>query len=168
MALSRLEHVPASSVWNRPRARSSPRAWVTIAAWWRAAELDRQLAAGASPRASGALAERARRLTSARSRRRLADGLAGTLRRAQDGATGLTSAVRPHRREVLAARHVVVALDRRLRSTDPVTARGMAMLQMLLVDGNSALYQPTEPGALGSMLRAAAASLEPTRQGAPS
>jgi hypothetical protein len=34
------------------------------------------------------------------------------------------------------------------------------MLSVLLSDGTSPLYRPTEAGALGSRLRAAAASLE--------
>jgi hypothetical protein len=38
------------------------------------------------------------------------------------------------------------------------------LLRVLLMDGSSALYRPSEPGALGSELRAAAAALEPTDQ----
>jgi hypothetical protein len=37
----------------------------------------------------------------------------------------------------------------------------------LLTDGTSSLYRPTEPGALGSRLRAAAAALEPPAPGGP-
>ncbi len=35
------------------------------------------------------------------------------------------------------------------------------MIRLLLTDGNGVLYQPGEPGALGSRLRAAAVALEP-------
>ena len=83
------------------------------------------------------------------------------LRSATDGAPGFTAAVRPHRREVLAARTVIETLERRLRAPEPVSARGMAMLGGLLTEGTSPLYRPDEPGALGSQLRAAAAALEP-------
>ena len=83
------------------------------------------------------------------------------LRSATDTAPGFTAAVRPHRREVLAARTVIETLARRLRAPAPVSARGMAILGGLLTDGTSPLYLPDEPGALGSQLRAAAAALEP-------
>ena len=83
------------------------------------------------------------------------------LRSATDTAPGFTAAVRPHRREVLAARTVIEALERRLRAPEPVSARGMAILGGLLTEGTSPLYRPDEPGALGSQLRAAAAALEP-------
>jgi hypothetical protein len=62
---------------------------------------------------------------------------------------------------VLAASTVLAAIDRRLRAPHPVTAEGMAQLLVLLTDGDSALYHRSEPGALGSRLRAAAATLEP-------
>jgi len=77
------------------------------------------------------------------------------------GDHGFTAAIPPDRREVLAARVVIVVLDRRLRSAEPVDPRGIALLQTLLTDGASALYLPGAPGALGSQLRAAAAALEP-------
>jgi hypothetical protein len=68
--------------------------------------------------------------------------------------------VRVDRRDVLAARPVIVALGRRLRGTEPVTARGMAMLGELLSEPTSPFYRPGEPGDLASQLRAAAAALE--------
>lgn len=100
-------------------------------------------------------------ITGRRSRASVARGLQRVLRSATDTAPGFTAAVRPHRREVLAARTVTEALERRLRAPEPVSARGMAILGGLLTDGTSPLYRPDEPGALGSQLRAAAAALEP-------
>lgn len=73
----------------------------------------------------------------------------------------MTAAIQPHTDEIIAARVVLNALDRRLRAPEPVTARGMAMLCRLVTDGASALYAPTARGALGSELRAIAAALEP-------
>jgi hypothetical protein len=164
MALSRLERVASPSVSLGLGLGAGWRQRIRIAAvvGWRGARLDRQLAAGASPHASAVLALRAQRITGRRSRRRLADGLARALHDAQGTTPGFTAAVRPHRREVLAARSVLAALDRRLRAPEPVTAHGVAMLQALLTEGTSSLYQPSEPGALGSQLRAAAAALEPS------
>jgi hypothetical protein len=148
----------------RVRGRRRPpaqRLRLELTVWWRAAELDRQLAAGASPRTSDALTLRAQRITTRRSRAPLANGLAGALRSAQDNGPHFTSAVRPNAREVLDARAVLGAIERRLRAPEPVAAQGVAMIRSLLTDGNGLLYRPGGPGELGSRLRAAAAALEP-------
>jgi hypothetical protein len=127
-------------------------------------ELDHQLAAGASPRTSAALEVRARRITGSRNRRRVADGLARTLSAAHTSKPGFTAAVRPQAKEVLDASTVLASLDRHLRGSEPVAATGVAMLQLLLVDCTSPLYQPTEAGELGSRLRAAAVALKTTNR----
>jgi hypothetical protein len=129
---------------------------------WQAARLDRELAAGVSPRTSDALTLRAHTITRRRSRETVARGLARALRSAIDTSPGFTAAVAPNRREVLAARTIIDTLERRLRAPDALTARGMAMLRELLTEPTSPLYWPAGPGALGSRLRAAAAALEPT------
>jgi hypothetical protein len=116
------------------------------------------------PQGSDALALRARALTRRRSRTSIARGLARVLRRASDPTAKFTAAAPPDRREVLAARPVIDALGRRLCATEPVTARGMAMLRELLTEPTSPLYRPDGPGALGSRLRAAAAALEPSNR----
>jgi len=134
---------------------------LTLIAGWHAGELDRQLAAGVSPGASALLAVRGERLTSRRYRARMAAGLARAVRDADPTRTGFSAAVRPDRREVVAARTVLAALDRRLRAAEPVSPQGVAILESLLTDGTSPLYRPAESGALGSRLRAAAAALEP-------
>jgi hypothetical protein len=134
---------------------------LALVAAWRAGELDRQLAAGASPDASALLAIRARRLMSRAHRARVAAGLARAVRDANATRPGLSAAVRPDAREVIAAGAVLATLQARLRADEPVTPRGVALLESLLADGTSELYRPTETGALGSRLRAAAAALEP-------
>jgi hypothetical protein len=63
-------------------------------------------------------------------------------------------------RLALTARWRAGALDRQL-AAEPLSAQGVALLELLLTDGPSSLYRPTELGALGSELRAAAAALEP-------
>jgi hypothetical protein len=136
--------------------------YVELIVRWPAAELDRQLAEGASPDAGAALTVRARRITGTRGRARVAGGLARVRRDAHASRLGFSAAVRPHRGEVLAARTVLDALERRLRARERVAAQGVALLRVLLTDGSIALYQPGEAGALGSELRAAAAALEPT------
>ena len=89
------------------------------------------------------------------------DGLAGALSRATDGTAGFSAAVRPQARELRDASAVLTALESRLRGSAPVTARGVALLRVLLTDAASPLYQPSAPGELASRLRAAAAALEP-------
>jgi len=137
------------------------RARLALIARWRAAELDRQLAAGASPGADALLAIRSQRITGRRYRARIAAGLARAVRDAEATTRGFSAAIRPDRREVIAARIVLATLDRRLRTAEPVRPQGVALLESLLTDGTSPLYRPGEAGALGSRLRAAAAALEP-------
>lgn len=161
MALSRVEPVPASSFSLRLGVGRWRRIRFALIAWWCAEDLDRQLAAGTSPRTHAALAVRAQRITERHNRTRLADGLARVIRDAHATTPGFSAAIRPQRQEVRAARTVLATLERRLRAPEPVTARGMALLMALLTDGTSPLYRPSEPGALGSQLRAAAAALEP-------
>jgi hypothetical protein len=86
------------------------------------------------------------------------------VRSACDARAQFTAAVAPDRWEVLAARAVIGALERRLRDPEPLTARGMAMLRELFTEPTSPLYRPAEPGALGSRLRAAAVALEPANR----
>ncbi len=161
MAFSRVEPVPSSPFSVRVGMGRWQRIRIALIAWWRAGRLDSQLAEGTSPRTSAALALRAHRITEPQNRIRVADGLARAIRDADATTPGFSAAVRPHRQEVRAARTVLATLERRLRAPEPVTARGVALLLALLTDGTSPLYRPTEPGALGSQLRAAAASLEP-------
>jgi hypothetical protein len=151
-----------------------PTDWVTLGAhrrrWrrlrlalivgWRSAELDRRLAAGMSPWRSDELALRARRITRRRSRARLASGLSRAVR-AADEVTGFSAAVRPHPGEVLEAHAVLSAIAQRLGAPEPVAARGVAMVQLLLTDADSPLYRPAVQGALGRRLRAVAAAMEP-------
>jgi hypothetical protein len=132
-----------------------------VIAAWHSTTLDGELAEGVDPQTSAVLALRAQKLTDPRGRKRIADGLAGAVRRANDTTPGITAAVRPRARELLDAGTVLAALDRRLRGAGLVSAQGVAMLRALLTDAASPLYQPSGPGELASRLRAAAAALEP-------
>ena len=161
MSVADFERIAYPPLSLRPRAGPWRRVRFALIAGWRAAELDRELAAGVSPRGSELLAIRSERLTGKRYRVRMAAGLARVVRDADATTRGFSAAVRPDRREVIAARTVIATLDRRLRAAEPVSAQGVALLESLLTDGTSPLYRPTEPGALGSRLRAAAAALEP-------
>ena len=100
-------------------------------------------------------------LTTRRNRDRVANGLARALRTAQDTTPGFTAAIRPRARELINAHAEIAAIERRLRSPEPIPAHGIAMLRELLSDPASPLYQPTEPGALVNLLRATHAALKP-------
>lgn len=160
--VSRLDRVAFPGIRLRLGAEPWRHVRLAVVVWCQAAQLDRQLAAGTNPQRSPALRLRAQTITARRSRRRLAGGLGRALSNAEDIAPGFTAAVRTHHREVLAAGIVLEALRRRLCAPEPVTAQGVAILQVLLTDGTSLLYRTGEPGALGSHLRAAAAALGPT------
>ena len=97
----------------------------------------------------------------------MAAGLASAAHDAGTTPHGFSSAVHPDPLEVVAARAVLATLDRRLRAPEPVSARGVALLESLLTDGTSPLYRPTELGSLGSQLRAAASALEPLGRHVP-
>ena len=89
----------------------------------------------------------------------MANGLAGILRSARTGTHGMTAAVAPNSLDVLEAGAVIAAIERRLRAPEPVSPRGVAMVRLLLIDGNGPLYRPGDPGTLGDRLRAAAVAL---------
>jgi hypothetical protein len=138
--------------WRR-RAR-----WALLARW-HAETLDRALAAGVGPYAGALIAVRAEQLTTARSRRRLAAGLARVRRDAGDELSGCTAVVVPDRHEVAAAALEIAALEGRLLDGARVDAAGAAMLQLLLTDGSSPLYDPVGAGSLARHLRAIAGAL---------
>ena len=106
--------------------------------------LDAELAAGVSPSRSEEHALRAAQLVARRRRARLARGL----RRAATVATdrGPTDAGIPVcRSAVLAARPTLLALADDLVELPDPRARGVALVQRLLVDGDGPLYRPWAP-----------------------
>ena len=151
---------PASArVSQRRRAGWRRRTRWALLARRRADTLDRALAAGAGPYAGALIAVRAQQLTKARSRRRLAGGLERVRRDAVDELSGYTAVVAPDRHEVAAATPELTALQRRLRDGERVEAAGVAMLRLLLTDGESPLYDPVGAGSLARQLRAVAGAL---------
>jgi len=156
--------VAASGVTRRRGADSTERGWVDRAsvrllAFWHQGALDRQLAAGIDPRDTAALAVRADRLTTRRSRKRLANGLTRALSSAQHPRAGLSAAARPQAPELIAAGSLLAALDHLLRGPEPVSPQGIALVRALLTDAGSPLYQPNQAGALADRLASAAATL---------
>lgn len=129
-------------------------------AFLRRSSLDAALARGADPCESPALAYRAARLTSERSRERMAAWVADILVTAERPARALSAAVEPNRDEVAAAVPLLIEVRDLLGSTTPVYARGVAMLKGLLGDGGSSLYRPARRGELSDELELIIAALE--------
>jgi hypothetical protein len=116
--------------------RARTRLWMHL----HASRLDRALAAGASPDSSAALSVRAHALIGAVARREVA----GSIRRLLDDArrpfTPLTPGIPSCRRKLLASTEQLIELAERLTSGDPVGARGVALLRLLLIDGGGPIY----------------------------
>jgi hypothetical protein len=133
-----------------------PLIWAGLRRW----NLDRRLTEGADPCASSALTRRAIRLTRRRSRDRLAENVDRVLIAVERPAAGLSSAVPVDASEVAAATPRLIEVREILRSTDPIYARGVAMLKRLLRDGGGSLYAPHRRGALNAELELVIGALE--------
>ncbi len=125
-----------------------------------ASRLDRALAAGASPDSSAPLSLRAGELIGATARR----DLARTVRRLVDDARQpfipISSGVPLCRRKVLASREALSELADRLTSGEPVEARGVAQVRLLLTAGDGPLYHRPAADDLEPAVQAALAALE--------
>lgn len=108
----------------------------------RAAGLDQALAAGADPDTDLLRSLRATHLVSPGVRARLADAWSDLLHRAAEPSAALVSTRLPVAREILAVSADVDALTTALRATGLVSARGVAAARLLLVAGDSPVYQP--------------------------
>jgi hypothetical protein len=100
-------------------------------------------------------------LISAKNRRKLSDEILELLHKAQRPRSVLDPTVPLCRRKVLNVRELFEELADRLQDGNPVAARGVAAVRLLLRDGTGPLYG--HPGAddLRSPLEAAIAALEP-------
>jgi hypothetical protein len=117
--------------------------------WWRARELDRQLAAGVDPLQSDELSLRAGQLGSARNRRRVACALRGAVELAERDVYPVAMAPYPvavaahpiRRAAVRANRELLLEIAERLCRCDPVGVRGLAMTSRLVDDRRAPLYR---------------------------
>jgi hypothetical protein len=125
------------------------RLWHRLLARCTAARLDRELAAGASPETSPALAARAIQLTSMRLRRDLAASVHRILTAAGEPPAVIPSPAAdspPPRLPLCRARirqsaGLLAQLAGHLAVPGPVPARGVAMASQLLADGTGPLYR---------------------------
>jgi len=148
-----------------PMARSSgrrpPRWGVRLLAHMRGFWVDRQLADGVVSWQSPLHAARAVQLTTGRARRTLARSLEQLAERAEQPPTPFRgAAIPPCREQVRAALPLILAISGRLRSAEPVDARGIARLRGLLCDGGGPCYARIHPEALTIALQDASQWLD--------
>ena len=141
-----------------PRRRR-PRLPTPLTAWWRRSALDRDLADGGDPRADSLLAYRARRLTTTRTRERIARGIESAVAEAERPWNGMRAAVPVERKTVLGARPTLLALARALRTSAPVEAQGVALALRLLTDGAGPFFG-SDPRSIAEAASAAIAGLD--------
>jgi hypothetical protein len=119
-----------------------------------ATALDRELASGIAPWRSSLHAARALQLTSDRNRRGLARSLELLVENAQQPRSQYRgAAVYPCREQVVEAMPALLTVAGRLRSSDPIDARGIARLNILLSNGNGPCYVKIRRNALTDALR---------------
>jgi hypothetical protein len=123
--------------------------------------LTRELAQGADPTATPERALRASQLTSGRRRRQMIRTWRRAIAEARQPAVTRAMVGIINRRAVLEAEDAIQELIERLRSPDPVTAKGMAMAERIVTDGaSSPLYNPSGRGTLRRLMLVATAELD--------
>jgi hypothetical protein len=143
--------------------------WPRVLARSRAARLDRELAEGASPEASAALAARAMRLTSTEFRADLAASLRRILMAAGEPALPVAARA-PHgsarsprvplrTTRISRSAPLLAEVASRLLEPGPVPVRGVAMVARLLADGTGPLYREAARDDLGALAEQAASAL---------
>ena len=142
----------------RKRPRPLTRVLVTI----RRGRLDAALAAGADPCESPALAYRAARLTADDNRLRLAAWIANALDAVEHPPRFRGVAIQPHGAAMRSAAPRFEEVYERLRSSAPIYARGVAMLERLRRDGGGPVYAPRLPDDLRGEVDLIAEALEGT------
>ena len=147
---------------DRRRGGRSFRAWpvsVRLLVRLRRTSLDRELGAGADPSTNPQLACRARELCRPTLRRRLGVDVERALDAARVPAPLLTASILLDRYSIGECERLLLGLAEELRSDRPVYARGVALTRLLLTDGASPLYAPSEPRRLEAAARSARAAL---------
>jgi len=152
----RAAHALAYRVHARPRERRPPGALAAVGAWACGSRLDRDLARGAPTWGSTLHAARALQLTGRRERMRLARALAILVEHAQlpHGHFFRSGVIEPCRSQVREALPSIMAVGARLRGREPLHARGVARLRLLLSDGCGPCYLASHPAALRDALDA--------------
>ena len=124
--------------------------------------LDRSLAAGGNPESDVLLALRAQQLACTHTRRELATALQRLVRVAVEPQHGLArSPSMAVLSRVVGARADFESLTDHLLAPVPVSARGVALVRLLLREGTGPLFRYESTADLGLQVRRAAAALDP-------
>ncbi|MHB1567803.1 MAG: hypothetical protein ACYC0H_01245 [Solirubrobacteraceae bacterium] len=142
---------------DRSECLLCPGALVRAAARVRRLELDRRLAGGADPTASTLLAARAAQLSRAAARRRLAVALERFALVAQLPIGAFR--VHPARAAVDRNRDELIQAAASLRQPGLLYARGIAQLELILIDGTGPAYTDPSGEGLALQLQLAAEAL---------
>ena len=140
-----------------PQALFEPTLIARLRARGRRLELDHALAGGADPSSSPVLAARAAQLVTRSSRRRLATGLE-RLALTAEASHGLFRAM-PRRQSMTVNRAELMRLADTLRRGGLLYARGVAILELVLIDGTGPAYTDARGEGLARQLQLARASL---------
>jgi hypothetical protein len=157
---------PAAPAWLGA-ALDRPSLLLRLRVFARRRALDLELAAGADPAASAALALRARQLVAPTTRHALAVSLEVLVEEAARAPAHLALGIPLPRREIMAARPALLALAACLRAERPVYARGVALLSWLLAEGAGPAYNAHARTDLRDTLAAVADALDGGPAGAP-
>jgi hypothetical protein len=136
--------------------------WERLVARTCAATLDRELASGASPDTTAALALRARALLRPQMQCELGQQVARVLAEGTGSPLRVRGSKVPVRRSsIQAAADIFSELIDRLSGPGPLPVKGIAMVRNLLTDGAGPIYHQGSAEELCSALNQALASLEP-------
>jgi hypothetical protein len=127
----------------------------------RSHDLDRRLAAGASPDSEALLSLRARELEGAAVRRRLATGYRLRLSASRRSPHPAERKIPLARAEIRRCGALVEELAALLESATPADPRGVARASLLLTEGDSPLYDRVRSATLETTLREAIEALPP-------
>ena len=152
-------HLVAGAGRGLPGGRHGPGLFVRAQARIRGRSLDRALSSGEDPASSQVLTRRAAWLTSPNNRRSLGRSI-DRLLEPRPKRPGPSPAIQPHRGELAAARLPLARVAALLEINEPVYARGVARVQLLLTEGGSALYAPQWNGQLLNEVEAILDALE--------
>jgi hypothetical protein len=127
-----------------------------------APELDHALAAGADPLASEQLLWRAQQLTDPHRRLEYAETIQRIVAEVDHGGPQMLPGPQLVRRDVIKAnRALLLVLAERMRAEQPLALCGLAMVELLVGDGDSPLYRGLGGFQLRSSLLEILATLDP-------
>jgi hypothetical protein len=149
--------LPSGRLARRTRGPLLGGLWLRVLTKWRAADLDRRLAAGADPMQRDELSLRAGQLGSAGTRSRLAAALREAVAVANGRHAPLIS-TRLQRPEIRENEDLLLALADRLSDGEPLGVEGLAKTARLVDDRSSPMYRAG--GTLPEFLSAALTALE--------